>query len=77
MRGIEVSDDALSFETIRKIVEGEGCFLGHAQTRQSMTCDYLYPEIADRSMPQNWVRAQRARHPQTARGWTTTGMRAA
>ena len=77
MRGIEVSDDALSFETIREIVEGEGCFLGHAQTMQSMTRDYLYPEVADCSMPQNWTRAQRARHPQTTRGWTPTEMRVA
>ena len=55
VRGIEVSDDTLSFETIREVVEGEGHFLGHAQTMQSMTRDYLYPQVADRATPQDWA----------------------
>jgi len=54
VRGIEVSDDSLSVETIREVVLGEGHYLGHAQTLENMTRDYLYPSIADRLSPSDW-----------------------
>ncbi|MEM7225378.1 MAG: trimethylamine methyltransferase family protein [Pseudomonadota bacterium] len=57
VRGIEVNDDTLSFETIREVVEGEGHYLGHAQTLEGMTRDYLYPEVGDRASPDDWVEA--------------------
>ncbi|MBC6439682.1 MAG: trimethylamine methyltransferase family protein [Rhodospirillales bacterium] len=54
VRGIEVSDESLSVETIRDVVLGEGHYLGHAQTLENMTRDYLYPDIADRLSPSDW-----------------------
>jgi len=55
VRGIEVTDEALSFAAIQEVVAGDGHFLSHAQTMQRMTCDYLYPQVADRSMPAEWT----------------------
>ena len=54
VRGIEVSDETLSFQTIRDVVEGEGHYLGHARTLDVMTKDYLYPEVGDRASPSDW-----------------------
>ena len=54
VRGIEISDDSLSVETIRDVVLGEGHYLGNAQTLEVMTRDYVYPEIADRQPPATW-----------------------
>ena len=54
VRGIEISDDSLSIETIREVVLGEGHYLGNAQTLEVMTRDYVYPEIADRQPPATW-----------------------
>ncbi len=52
--GIEVSEDALSYEVIREVVLGDGHYLGHAQTLARMKTDYLYPEIADRRSINEW-----------------------
>lgn len=55
VRGVEVTDDTLSFAAIREVVAGDGHFLAHAQTMQRMTRDYLYPDIADRATPAEWA----------------------
>ena len=54
LRGIEVSDDTLSFEAIRDAVLGEGHFLGSSQTHAAMERDYYYPVLADRDAPITW-----------------------
>ncbi len=54
VRGVEVSEDTLSFDVIRDVVLGEGHFLGHAQTYSRMKTDYLYPDIADRRSISEW-----------------------
>ncbi len=54
VRGVEVSEDTLSFDVIRDVVLGEGHFLGHAQTYNRMKTDYLYPDIADRRSISEW-----------------------
>ena len=54
LRGVEVSDASLGFETIRNAVLGEGHFLGHADTYAAMERDYHYPELADRQSPKSW-----------------------
>jgi trimethylamine---corrinoid protein Co-methyltransferase len=54
VKGIEVSDDTLSFEVIRDTVIGPGHFLGHAQTLARMKTDYVYPEIACRRSANEW-----------------------
>ncbi|MFY0312522.1 trimethylamine methyltransferase family protein [Leisingera sp. D0M16] len=54
VRGVEVSEDTLSFDVIRGVVLGEGHYLGHPQTFNRMKTDYLYPEIADRRSISEW-----------------------
>ncbi len=54
LRGIEVTDDTLSYEVIRDVVDGPGHFLGHPQTLEMMETEYLYPTLADRRPPDEW-----------------------
>lgn len=54
LRGVEVSDEALSFEAIKEAVMGEGHFLGSSQTHAAMERDYYYPPLADRDAPITW-----------------------
>ncbi len=56
VRGIEVTDDSLSYEVIRDVVSGEGHFLGHEQTLNRMKSEYLYPSLADRRSADEWER---------------------
>ena len=57
VRGIEVNDETLSFEVIKSAVHGEGHFLREEQTLGLMRTEYEYPELADRSTPDEWVAA--------------------
>jgi trimethylamine--corrinoid protein Co-methyltransferase len=58
LRGIEVTDETLSFEVIREVVlDGPGHFLTHDQTLNLMDTEYLRPEIADRSSIEDWEMA--------------------
>ena len=54
VRGIEVTDETLSVETIKAAVMGEGHYLGAADTLRSMETEYVYPETADRASVQVW-----------------------
>ncbi len=54
LRGIEVTDETLSYKVIEEAVYGPGHFLGNAQTLELMQTEYLYPEIADRLTPGAW-----------------------
>ncbi|MEM7424851.1 MAG: trimethylamine methyltransferase family protein [Pseudomonadota bacterium] len=55
-RGIEVTEETLSLETIREVcVGGPGHFLGHDQTLARMQSDYYYPALGDRTTPQEWA----------------------
>ena len=55
IRGIDVSDDALSVDAIRETcLGGPNHFLGSAQTLARMQKDYLYPQVGDRSSPKEW-----------------------
>lgn len=54
VKGIEVSEDTLNYDTIRDVVLGEGHYLGHPQTFARMKTDYLYPQIADRRSISAW-----------------------
>lgn len=54
VRGIEVNEETLSFEVIKNVVNGEGHFLGQAQTIERMETDYFYPLVGDRDTPANW-----------------------
>lgn len=56
IKGIDVSDESLSLDTIRKVcLEGPGHYLGSEQTLQLMQTEYVYPMIGDRSNPKEWV----------------------
>ena len=55
IKGIDVSDEKLSFETIKDVcLNGPGHFLGSDQTLQLMQTDYLYPSVGDRKSPNEW-----------------------
>ena len=55
LRGIEVSEATLGFDTICEAVLGEGHFLGKSDTYEAMERDYFYPSIADRNEPRTWA----------------------
>jgi trimethylamine---corrinoid protein Co-methyltransferase len=56
IKGIEVTDESLSVETIRKVcLEGPGHYLGSDQTLKLMQTEYVYPLAGDRSNPKDWV----------------------
>ena len=56
IRGIEVSDETLSLETIRDAcIGGPGHYLGSDQTLALMQRDYIYPAIGDRTSPKEWA----------------------
>ncbi|MEM6679627.1 MAG: trimethylamine methyltransferase family protein [Pseudomonadota bacterium] len=57
VRGIEVTDEAVSIEVMKAVCldNGPGHYLGSAQTLALMQTEYVYPEIADRSSPKEWV----------------------
>jgi len=57
VRGIEVNEETLSTKVITEVVEGEGHFLGSAQTLDLMQKEYIYPEIGDRDTPDKWLEA--------------------
>ena len=56
IRGIDVSDEALSVETIREIcLGGPNHFLGSLQTLGRMQKEYVYPVVGDRTSPKEWT----------------------
>jgi trimethylamine--corrinoid protein Co-methyltransferase len=56
IKGIEVTDERLSFETIKDVcLNGPGHFLGSGQTLQLMQTEYLYPTVGDRRSPNEWI----------------------
>jgi trimethylamine--corrinoid protein Co-methyltransferase len=55
LRGIEVTDETLSYDVIAEAVDGPGHYLGHVQTLDLMETEYLYPDIGDRSSPDEWA----------------------
>jgi trimethylamine--corrinoid protein Co-methyltransferase len=56
IRGIEVDEASLSFDTIREVcLTGPGHYLGSEQTLRLMQSAYLYPTIGDRKSPNEWT----------------------
>ena len=71
IRGIEVTEDSLSVETMRQVcTQGPGHFLGHEQTLGLMQVEYVYPEVGDRSSPKEWAEAGSSDVVERARGKT-------
>jgi trimethylamine--corrinoid protein Co-methyltransferase len=60
VRGIEVTEDSLSLEVIAQVcLDGPGHYLGNDQTLALMQKDYVYPQVANRMSPKEWVEAGR------------------
>jgi len=56
VRGIDVTEDSVSIETMRSVcLDGPGHYLGHSQTLEVMQTEYVYPAVANRSSPKEWV----------------------
>jgi trimethylamine--corrinoid protein Co-methyltransferase len=56
VRGIEVTEDSVSLEAMKQVcLEGPGHYLGHSQTLGLMQSEYVYPAVADRTSPKEWV----------------------
>ena len=55
IKGIEVTEDSLSLDTIRAtVIDGPGHYLGSKQTLDLMQTEYIYPAIGDRLSPKEW-----------------------
>ena len=56
VRGVEVDDDTMALETMKEVcLGGPGHYLGAGQTLDLMQTEYVYPTIADRSSPKEWL----------------------
>lgn len=67
VRGIEVNDDTLGFDSILAAVTGSGHFIDQDQTMAAMERDYFYPKLASRDEPAVWQAAGSKDHWQRAR----------
>ena len=60
VRGIEVTEDNVSIETMRQVcLEGPGHYLGSDQTLALMQTEYTYPVLGNRMSPKEWDEAQK------------------
>lgn len=57
VRGIEVNEETLSYKVIEEVVHGEGHFLRSDQTLSLMRSHYEYPDLVNRSTPEEWEAA--------------------
>jgi len=57
LRGIEVTEETLSYDVIEQAALGPGHFLGHEQTLAMMETEYLYPKVASRESYDQWKSA--------------------
>ena len=62
----DVTEKTLAFENIQAVAKGEGHFLGQAETYARMRSDFLYPEIADRRLIEEWEESGKTDLYQTA-----------
>ena len=60
VRGIDVTEDAVSIETMKSVcLGGPGHYLGSDQTLQLMQTEYVYPNLGNRMSPKEWAEADR------------------
>ncbi|RMD92176.1 MAG: methyltransferase [Alphaproteobacteria bacterium] len=68
VRGIDVTEEALSVEVMRQVcLEGPGHYLGAEQTLRLMQREYVYPRIGNRMSPKEWEEAGRPQLLERAR----------
>ncbi len=53
-RGISADDLSMSVEVIKRVATGEGHYLADRQTLQLMETEFDYPELANRTSPEEW-----------------------
>ncbi len=66
IKGIEVNDEHLGFDSIKAAVQGSGHFIDAPETMVSMERDYYYPKVADRDEPIVWQEGGAMDHWQRA-----------
>ena len=54
LKGVEVTEESLSFHEIERAIHGPGHYLGSPKTLELMETEYLYPHIADRDSMNGW-----------------------
>ncbi|MEM7345566.1 MAG: trimethylamine methyltransferase family protein [Chloroflexota bacterium] len=54
VRGIEVTDEALSVDLIDEVCRGDGHYLGTQQSLSLMNTEYYYPHTGDRQRRDDW-----------------------
>ena len=60
VKGVEVTEDAVSLETMRAVcLGGPGHYLGSDQTLKLMQTEYVYPALANRMSPKEWLEQDR------------------
>ena len=60
VRGIEVTEDSVSLDVMKEVcLGGPGHYLAAGQTLQLMQTEYIYPSVANRMSPKEWVEAGR------------------
>ena len=58
VRGIDVSEDSVSLDTMKEVcLGGPGHYLGSDQTLRLMQTEYIYPAVGNRMSPKEWVEA--------------------
>jgi trimethylamine--corrinoid protein Co-methyltransferase len=72
LRGIEVTEETLSYDVVKNVIFGEGHYLGHAQTFSKMTSEYHYPPLSDRLSTDLWEEAGSQTIEQRARTYVQT-----
>ena len=56
VRGIEISDGSLNIDSMKAVVlGGPEHFLGEKETLKLSQTEYVYPALADRSSPKEWM----------------------
>ena len=56
VRGIDVTEDSVSIETMRDVcLNGPGHYLGSDQTLNVMQTEYIYPTVGNRMSPKEWA----------------------
>lgn len=57
VQGIDVNEQTLDINMIKRVVTGDGHYLGAPETLQRMKTDYYYPSIGDRRSVDEWLEA--------------------
>ncbi len=54
VKGLTVTEAALSLDVIDEVCQGEGHYLGHPQTLELMASEYVYPHTAEKATRRDW-----------------------